>query len=259
MKHIACICIACMLTLAFCPAQAGNVPQSQFGFSGWPYLQNSGCGACSLDCSLCANDASCPQCSICQWVFATARPRETAAPTAAPKPTGAPSAAPTQQPTPMPTIRPTQKPTAVPTLKPTAAPADDTGHYTPDYVTAQEQIAFNLLNQDRAANGLPALTLDSELSRLARLKSCDMNENHYFAHESPTYGNAASMLTRFGYAYNGVGENIAHHATVEKAEAAFLSSPGHRANIMGSQWKKVGIGVCIDANGFVYLTQIFVR
>ena len=118
---------------------------------------------------------------------------------------------------------------------------------------------MNLLNQDRAANGLPALPLDAELSRLARIKACDMRDKGYFAHESPTYGNAAAMLTHFGYAYRGVGENIAHHATVEKAEAAFLSSPGHRTNLMGSQWQRVGIGVCFDKNGFVYVTQLFVR
>lgn len=106
---------------------------------------------------------------------------------------------------------------------------------------------------------MSALTLDPELSRIARIKSCDMKENGYFAHTSPTYGNAAAMLTAFGYAYNGVGENIAHHATVEKSEAAFMSSSGHRQNILGSQWTKVGIGVCVDNNGFVYVTQLFVR
>ena len=108
-------------------------------------------------------------------------------------------------------------------------------------------------------NGLPALTLDAELSRLARLKCEDMRNKKYFAHESPTYGNAAAMLTRFGYAFRGVGENIAHHATVEKAHAAFMSSTGHRGNILGSQWTKVGIGVCQDSQGFVYVTQLFVR
>lgn len=245
MKHSLFLCAICLLILVLSPVKAENASQSLSG------------GGCSLGCALCESDASCPRCPVCHWVFATARPRETAVP--APKPTDAPAAAPTRRPTPMPTIRPTLRPAATPTARPTAAPPDDTGHYTPDSITVQEQKALNLLNQDRAANGLPALTLDSELSRLARLKSRDMNDNRYFAHESPTYGNAASMLTAFGYAYNGVGENIAHHATVEKAEAAFLSSPGHRINLMGSQWKKVGIGVWLDSSGFVYLTQIFVR
>ena len=56
-----------------------------------------------------------------------------------------------------------------------------------------------------------------------------------------------------------MGENIAHHVTVEKAQAAFMSSSGHRQNILGSQWTKVGIGVWEDSQGFVYVTQLFVR
>ena len=118
---------------------------------------------------------------------------------------------------------------------------------------------LNLLNQDRARNGLSALPLDSQLSAIARAKSQEMMVKGYFAHESPTWGKAASMLTAFGYAYNGVGENIAHHATVEKAEAAFLSSTAHRIIMLGSQWKKVGIGVSTDQNGYVYVTELFVR
>jgi len=118
---------------------------------------------------------------------------------------------------------------------------------------------LNLVNQDRKNNGMPALTLDPELSRIARIKSCDMRDNHYFAHESPTYGNVRQMLTSFGYAFSAAGENIAHHATVEKAQTAFMSSDGHRRNILSSSWTKVGIGICYDANGYVYATQIFAR
>lgn len=101
--------------------------------------------------------------------------------------------------------------------------------------------------------------LDPALCALARLKSCDMNQNNYFAHTSPTLGSAAEMLRSHGYAFAAVGENIAHHATVEKAQAAFMSSTGHRTNILGSQWSKVGVGVCVDQQGFVYVTQLFVR
>jgi uncharacterized protein YkwD len=117
----------------------------------------------------------------------------------------------------------------------------------------------NLLNQDRNNNGLGALTLDAELCRIARIKSADMRDNRYFAHESPTYGRVGEMLRHFGYRFSAAGENIAHHASVEKAQAAFMSSDGHRRNILSSSWTKVGIGICIDRNGFVYATQMFVR
>ena len=133
------------------------------------------------------------------------------------------------------------------------------GHYTTASLSVQEQTAGNLLNSDRARYGLAPLVIDPELCRIARIKSQDMLNNQYFAHTSPTYGDVRSMLRQFGYAYTAAGENIAHHATVEKAQAAFLSSPGHRRNIMSGTYTKVGMGAAIDAQGYVYLTQIFVR
>ena len=132
-------------------------------------------------------------------------------------------------------------------------------HYTTASVSAQEQSAGNLVNSDRSAYSLAPLALDSALCRIARLKSEDMRDNHYFAHISPTYGDVRSMLTKMGYSYAAAGENIAHHATIEKAQAALISSPGHRRNILSTGFTKFGIGVALDANGYVYLTQIFCR
>ena len=246
MKRVLCIALLFMMTLALYSAFAeSGAPASQFGFQGWPYRQNTDCApaSCDLGCAYCYSNRDCASCAFCQAVLCTAKPVVEA----------------TLKPTPKPQSIVTPRPTARPTASPTAKPPVSTGDYTTISVTAQEQIVLNLLNQDRAQNGLPALTLDPELSRIARIKSCDMKESGHFAHESPTYGNAASMLKAFGYSYNGVGENIAHHASAEKAEAAFMSSSGHRTNILGSQWTKVGVGVCVDQNGFVYVTQLFVR
>ena len=66
----------------------------------------------------------------------------------------------------------------------------------------------NLLNSDRKNNGLAALALDPELCRIARIKSEDMRDNRYFAHESPTFGRVGDMLRRFGYSFRSAGENI---------------------------------------------------
>ena len=222
MKRFTCLFTVMLLSLG-APLALADTPASQFGFHGWPYRQPASCSP-----------------------LATARPprqQETPAPVITARPT----------------VHPTARPTLAPTARPEKTPAASRGDYTTSSATMQEQKLWNLLNQDRANQGLAALPLDEELSRLARIKSCDMRDNRYFAHTSPTYGSAAQMLTSFGYAFRGVGENIAHHATVEKAEAAFMSSSGHRTNILGRQWTKVGIGVCVDANGFIYATQLFAR
>ena len=227
----------CLFTHA--AAFASGAPSSQFGFKGWPYRQSDSCAV-----------TICPK---------KTPPAPTEVPTPEPTLTPAPTATPTPEPTltPAPTVTSTPKPT--PTPAPTEVPPFTDEDYTTGSITAQEENAFLLLNQDRAANGRSALELDPALCDLARLKSRDMYLNNYFSHTSPTYGSAAQMLSAYGYAFTSVGENIAHHATVEKAQAAFMSSSGHRQNILGSQWTKVGIGVWEDSQGFVYVTQLFVR
>lgn len=212
--------------------------------------------SCYVGCETCRQDSDCADCAFCIAVCATARPRET---TVIPVVTQKPALSATPAPTKMPHF--TAKPTAAPTIRPsmTQKPSVSTGDYTTLSTARQEEIVFQLLNMDRQKNGLSPLPLDPELSRIARIKSQDMKDNRYFAHESPTFGRAPQMLTHFGYAYNGVGENIAHHSTAEKAEAAFMSSWGHRINILGKQWTKVGIGVVYDDQGYLYITQLFVR
>ena len=224
-KLMALLLTFCLL--AYATALAGGAPSSQFGFKGWPYRQNNSC------------TAICP----------SATPPVTPAPTEVPTPEPTVTPAPTEVPTPEPTVTPSE----------TEVPPFTDEDYTTGSITAQEENAFLLLNQDRAANGRSALELDPALCDLARLKSRDMYLNNYFSHTSPTYGSAAQMLSTYGYSFTSVGENIAHHATVEKAQAAFMSSSGHRQNILGSQWTKVGIGVWEDSQGFVYVTQLFVR
>lgn len=288
-KMFTALAAAGLCTAMAFAAFADGAPASQFGFSGWPYRQETDCTPRQTACPTATSEpVSTPKpaatvqppvipseptrCPIQEPVL-TQEPAPTAAPTRAPviSPVQTPeaTAAPTETPAPtsVPTKKPTQQP--VPTVAETpestrnpviATPSPSTGNdYTTGSITAQEENAFLLLNQDRAANGRSALTLDPSLCALARLKSQDMNANHYFAHTSPTLGSAAEMLRNHGYAFTSVGENIAHHATVAKAQAAFMSSTGHRTNILGSQWTKVGIGVCSDSQGYVYVTQLFVR
>lgn len=131
--------------------------------------------------------------------------------------------------------------------------------------TAENQTAGNLsleeqvvalVNEQRAANVLKPLTLSTELSNVARTKSQDMHDNHYFAHESPTYGSPFDMLTSFGISYRAAGENIAMgYATPEAVMNAWMNSSGHRANILSASYTKIGVGYVADGN---YWTQEFI-
>ena len=250
-KHTAALALVVLLSQ---PAAKAEMPASQFGVSIWPMRQSVSCATETPD------SHATPQPDV------TLAPNTPVVPTNAPvEPTGTP-AVPTHSIAPStPPITATPAPTAIPDAMPTVTSSHPTKtpsieqDYPSDSLSSLESTALRLLNEDRARNGLPALEADPELSRIARIKSEDMRDNNYFAHESPTYGRVSDMLRHFGYSFKGAGENIAHHATVEKSQAAFMSSDGHRRNILSTAWTKVGVGVCRDRNGFVYVTQIFAR
>lgn len=124
-------------------------------------------------------------------------------------------------------------------------------------VTAFEQEVIRLVNEIRVENGLKALSYDWELSRVARIKSQDMKDNRYFAHNSPVYGTPFQMMKNFGISYRSAGENIAKgYATPQAVVNAWMNSSGHRANILNANYTHIGVGYVAGGN---YWTQMFIR
>ena len=127
---------------------------------------------------------------------------------------------------------------------------------------AFEQEGFRLVNQERTSRGLRALTLNSRLTEVARLKSADMRDNHYFGHNSPTYGTPAQMLARFGIS-GYVAENIAAgYSTPQEVMNGWMNSPGHRSNILNPEAREIGVGYVAGTSSSQYphyWTQLFVR
>ncbi|MFS0787304.1 CAP domain-containing protein [Shouchella sp. 1P09AA] len=110
-------------------------------------------------------------------------------------------------------------------------------------VSAEEQQMVDLVNSERAQNGLEPLEIDEELTEVARVKAQDMIDNNYFAHESPTYGSPFQMMDHFGITYQTAGENLAGNQTVDSAHTSLMNSQGHRENILSSNYSEVGIGI----------------
>ena len=119
-----------------------------------------------------------------------------------------------------------------------------------------EKEVVRLVNLERAKYGLPELTEDWQLSRVARYKSQDMSENNYFSHTSPTYGSPFEMMKNFGISYRSAGENIAKgQASPQAVVNAWMNSQGHRANILNKSYTKIGVGYEADGK---YWTQMFI-
>lgn len=123
-------------------------------------------------------------------------------------------------------------------------------------VTEYEAEVVRLVNKERTSRGLSPLTHNWELSRVARYKSQDMKEKKYFSHTSPTYGSPFEMMRSFGISYRTAGENIARGYSTPKAVVdGWMNSSGHRANILNSSFKEIGVGYVPDGN---YWTQMFI-
>ncbi|MBT2639479.1 CAP domain-containing protein [Bacillus sp. ISL-39] len=154
-----------------------------------------------------------------------------------------------QEPVKAPAPAPVQEPAKAPAQEPASAPVSSA-------VSAYEQKVVELTNQERAKNGLKPLALDTELSKVAREKSRDMQNKGYFSHTSPTYGSPFDMMKKFGISYRSAGENIAMgQRTPEEVVNAWMNSSGHRANILNSSYTHIGVGHVATGN---YWTQMFI-
>jgi uncharacterized YkwD family protein len=125
-------------------------------------------------------------------------------------------------------------------------------------LTAQEQQMLTLVNQARAEANVPALQVDMQLTKMARVKSQDMINNNYFSHNSPKYGSPFDMMKSFGINYVHAGENIAGNQTVQAAHNALMNSPGHRKNILSTDYTHIGIGIQQGGQFGLMFTQDFI-
>ena len=129
-----------------------------------------------------------------------------------------------------------------------------------DALKQLEHEVIRLTNAQRAKYGLPALRSNWELSRVARLKSNDMRDKHYFSHTSPTYGSPFTMIKSFGISYSSAAENIAAgQATPQAVVDSWMKSPGHRANILSKNVTVIGVGFSKGGSYGYYWTQMFIK
>ncbi len=123
-------------------------------------------------------------------------------------------------------------------------------------LSSEEEQMLDLINSERAKKGVKPLIADSRLVKAARLKSQDMIDNDYFAHESEKYGTPSELVAAQGVSYHYVGENLAVSGTVQQAHRGLMGSPGHRQNILNPKFRLIGIGIIKGRRG-VTVSQEF--
>ncbi len=125
---------------------------------------------------------------------------------------------------------------------------------------ALSDAALALVNQHRASVGAPALATSPTLTAAAAWKAQHMAKYGYMTHDDPAPPVArtpADRLAACGYV-GGWGENIAFgYTTAPAVVAAWLASPGHRANIEQPAFLATGIAAAVSPSGVVYWAQEF--
>lgn len=121
-----------------------------------------------------------------------------------------------------------------------------------DNLSFEDQVVW-LVNQERAANGLSLLYASVAINEAAEIRSQELTKS--FLHTRPDGRSGFSILDDRNIDWSCVGENIAWgYATPEAVVKSWMSSEGHRSNILNPNYQYIGVGY-VDGN---YWTQLFI-
>lgn len=124
-------------------------------------------------------------------------------------------------------------------------PPASVGNQLSDY----EAEIVRQVNEERAKYGLAPLSVSDELSQAAYIRAVETTT--IFSHTRPD-GTKWSTVSPYAK-----GENIARgHRSVDKVMAAWLTSDGHRTNILRESFRTIGV-CAYDYNGIMYWVQLF--
>jgi uncharacterized protein YkwD len=108
-----------------------------------------------------------------------------------------------------------------------------------------------LINAERERHGRVALTQNVMLQRAAELHSLDMGKRKFFEHRNPDGVQPDARIIHQGYPPILVGENLAWGELAQSAPAnvvaLWMKSPGHRANVLETGYREIGLGLAFDA------------
>ncbi|MFO0955885.1 MAG: CAP domain-containing protein [Isosphaeraceae bacterium] len=159
-------------------------------------------------------------------------------------------------PTPAPTPAPSPAPDPTPTPPPSPTPPSN----QPPSVDEIGQQILVRINQQRAAAGLAPLVVNARLSDAATIQADNMARLDILSHtlngtSTPTFGD---RLNAVGYGYRAAAENIAWgYSGAADVVQGWMSSPGHRTNILNRDYAETGIAVRYNAAGDLYFAQVF--
>ncbi|UCG33494.1 MAG: CAP domain-containing protein [Phycisphaerales bacterium] len=113
-----------------------------------------------------------------------------------------------------------------------------------------------LVNNERISRGIWPLTHNVLLDVAAQIQADDMAVNAFFDHTGSDGSTVGDRAISAGYSWTMIGENIGQgDMTPEEMMNQWMSSPGHRANILNAGFTE--IGVAINDTGTTLWVQVF--
>ena len=125
-----------------------------------------------------------------------------------------------------------------------------------DTTASFAQEVIRLINEERTKLSLPALSLNTLLQESAQIRAVELEED--FSHTRPDGSDPSDLLAEKQIPYGTMGENIAHgQKTPEEVVKDWMSSQGHKENILSQNFKYIGVGSFKGSDGSIYWVQLF--
>ncbi|MYT28562.1 MULTISPECIES: CAP domain-containing protein [unclassified Streptomyces] len=116
-------------------------------------------------------------------------------------------------------------------------------------------LVVELVNKERSKAGCAPLTVNAKLTKTAEEHSKDMADHRHMSHTGSDGSDPGARIKNAGYNWSSYGENVAYgYATPASVMAGWMSSPGHKRNILDCSFKEIGVGVAQPGD---YWTQDF--
>ncbi|HZB42066.1 MAG TPA: CAP domain-containing protein [Ilumatobacter sp.] len=125
--------------------------------------------------------------------------------------------------------------------------------------TGDLTLVLGMVNTARRNAGLAPVAWDARVAVAAQTHSVDMAAMNRLTHAGSDGSDAGDRLLRAGFVWRAWGENVAAgQSSVRLAFDAWMSSAGHRAQILGT-FTVIGLGAAEGSSGTIYWTLDLAR
>ena len=116
---------------------------------------------------------------------------------------------------------------------------------------------YEIVNEERSKKNRDELEWDEDLAACAQERAEEIVEK--FSHTRPDGSSCFTILKENDISYRSAGENIAYgQSDPEDVMNSWMNSSGHRANILNSNFERIGVG-CYQDGYTLYWVQLFTK